>query len=128
LLLHRVGQIFNSRVRRSDTVARTGGDEFSIILESPTSREIASLVGTSLMQLLEEPFELEGNSVRVGGSVGIAVFPEDATDAATLRIAADLKMYGDKNAGRSDDLNVAGPRISKSSIHSGDAQSEAATQ
>jgi diguanylate cyclase (GGDEF)-like protein len=127
LLLRRVGQIFNSRVRRSDTVARTGGDEFSIILESPTSREIASLVGTSLMQLLEEPFDFEGNSVRVGGSVGIAVFPEDASDAATLRIAADLKMYGDKNAGRSDKLNLRGPRIGKSSIHSGDPQSEAAT-
>lgn len=128
LLLQRVGQIFNSRVRRSDTVARTGGDEFSIILESPTSREIANLVRTSLMQLLEEPFELEGHSVQVGGSVGIAVFPEDASDAATLRIAADLKMYGNKNAGRMSELQVPDPRIVKDPFPAGDAHREAATQ
>ncbi len=105
LLLKRVGEIFNARVRRSDTVARTGGDEFSIILESPTSREIAGLVGASLTQLLEEPFEFEGHSVQIGGSVGIAVFPEDANDAASLRIAADLRMYGDKNSGRAPSPN-----------------------
>jgi diguanylate cyclase (GGDEF)-like protein len=114
LLLKQVGQIFSSRVRRSDTVARTGGDEFSIILESPTSREIADLVGNSLMQMLEQPFELEGHSVRIGGSVGIAIFPEDAADAATLRIAADLKMYGDKNAGRAVEPIVPGPSIKRS--------------
>jgi diguanylate cyclase (GGDEF)-like protein len=126
LLLQRVGQIFNGRVRRSDTVARTGGDEFSIILESPTSREIAGLVGKSLMQLLEEPFEIEGHSVRIGGSVGIAVFPEDADDAASLRIAADLRMYGDKSAGRPREPNPAGARIEQHSRPSADPQSEAA--
>ncbi|HTW80256.1 MAG TPA: GGDEF domain-containing protein [Terracidiphilus sp.] len=126
LLLQRVGQLFNGRVRRSDTVARTGGDEFSIILESPASREIAGRVGSSLIQLLEEPFDLEGHSVRVGGSVGIAVFPEDATDAASLRIAADRRMYGDKNAGRSSEPNISGPHIRRS--FPGDAPSEAATR
>ena len=128
LLLQRVGQIFNSRVRRSDTVARTGGDEFSIILESPTSREIANLVRTSLMQLLEEPFELEGHTVHVGGSVGIAVYPEDAPDAAALRITADLKMYGDKNAGRSNEPGIPPPHIGQSSFPAGEKQSEAAAQ
>lgn len=128
LLLKRVGQIFNSRVRRSDTVARTGGDEFSIILESPTSREIAGLVGVSLMQLLDEPFELEGHSVRIGGSVGIAMFPDDASDAATLRIAADLRMYGDKNAGRVVEPDIPAPRIERHSFPAADSQSEAATQ
>jgi diguanylate cyclase len=128
LLLKRVGQIFNGRVRRSDTVARTGGDEFSIILESPTSRQIAGLVGNSLTQLLEQPFEFEGHSVRIGGSVGIAVFPEDATDAASLRIAADLRMYGDKNAGRSAEPKLTGPRVDQHSFTAGDPQSEAAAQ
>jgi diguanylate cyclase len=128
LLLRQVGQIFNGRVRRSDTVARTGGDEFSIILESPTSREIACLVGDSLMQLLEEPFEFEGHSVRIGGSVGIAIFPEDAPDAASLRIAADLRMYGDKNAGRAPEPNLPGPRIDQRTFSAVDPQSEAATQ
>ncbi len=127
LLLRRVGQIFNTRVRRSDTVARTGGDEFSIILESPTSREIADLVGDSLMQLLEEPFEFEGHSVRIGGSVGTAIFPEDAHDAASLRIAADRRMYGDKNAGRTLEPNLRRPLIDQRSFPATDPQGEAAT-
>ncbi len=128
MLLKRVGQIFNSRVRRSDTVARTGGDEFSIILESPTSREIAGLVGNSLMQLLEDPFEFEGHSVRIGGSVGIAIFPEDAGDAPALRIAADLRMYGDKNAGRTAEPDVPGPSIDRRSFSAADRERNAATQ
>jgi diguanylate cyclase len=100
LLLKRAGDIFLGRVRRSDTVARTGGDEFSVILEEPTSREDAELVGQSLIHLLNEPFELEGHLVRIGASVGIAVYPEDALSAEALCIAADRRMYTEKNAGR----------------------------
>jgi diguanylate cyclase (GGDEF)-like protein len=101
LLLKRVGSVFLERVRRSDTVARTGGDEFCVILNEPTSREDALQVGTSLIDLLNQPFELCGHKLRIGASVGIAVFPEDATDAEGLCIAADLRMYDFKNmAGR----------------------------
>jgi diguanylate cyclase len=102
LLLRRVGEIFLRRIRRSDTVARTGGDEFSIILEDPTSREDAERVGHSLIQLLNEPLELSGHTVRVGASVGIAVYPEDAFSAESLCIAADRRMYSDKNADRTE--------------------------
>lgn len=97
-LLRHVGNLFTGRVRRSDTVARTGGDEFSLILEEPMSRADAVRVGQTLMQLLDVPFEFEGHSVRVGASVGIAVFPDDASDAESLCIAADLRMYAGKNA------------------------------
>ena len=97
LLLKRVGEVFSSRVRRSDTVARTGGDEFSVILDEPTNREEAVNVGTSLIELLNEPFELGDHAMRIGASVGIAVFPEDASDAEGLCIAADLRMYDFKN-------------------------------
>jgi diguanylate cyclase len=100
LLLKHAGEIFLGRVRRSDTVARTGGDEFSVILEEPTSREDAEMVGQSLMQLLNQPIDLEGHLVRIGASVGIAVYPEDAMSAEALCIAADRKMYREKYAGR----------------------------
>ena len=93
--------LFVGRVRRSDTVARTGGDEFSVILEEPTSREDAMRVGKSLAQLLDNPFELKDTSVRVGATVGIAVFPQDASDAKSLCIAADLRMYAGKHVSRS---------------------------
>jgi diguanylate cyclase (GGDEF)-like protein len=104
-VLMRVGKVFSERVRRSDTVARTGGDEFSVILDDPTSREDAERVGTSLIALLDQPFELGDQTVRIGASVGIAVFPNDALDAEGLCIAADLRMYDFKHrSGRHDDL------------------------
>ncbi len=108
LLLKRVGEIFLGRVRRSDTVARTGGDEFSVILEEPTSRADAERVGHSLIQLLNEPLELDGHTVRVGASVGIAVYPEDGFSAESLCIAADRRMYSDKNAAKTDDAREYG--------------------
>lgn len=100
LVLQRVASLFSSRVRRSDTVARTGGDEFSIILEEPTSREEATLVGRSLMEMLKTPLDLGQQTVRIGASVGIAVFPEDAHEMEALCIAADLRMYDAKNSSR----------------------------
>ncbi|MGA2808548.1 MAG: GGDEF domain-containing protein [Terracidiphilus sp.] len=98
LLLQHVATVFAGRVRRSDTVARTGGDEFSLILEEPTNREEANRVGQSLMQLLAEPLSLDGHVVRVGASVGISIFPEDALDMESLCIAADRRMYSEKQS------------------------------
>ena len=92
--------MFSSRVRRSDTVARTGGDEFSIVLEEPTSRAEAMQVGRSLMQILNEPLEVGEQIVCIGDSVGIAVYPEDGREMESLCIAADLRMYDAKNDSR----------------------------
>ena len=100
-LLKHVGRLFAGRVRRTDTVSRTGGDEFSVILEEPVSRSDALRVARTLTQLLEDPVLLEGHTVRIGASVGIAVFPDDAADAEALCIAADLRMYTSKGAVRS---------------------------
>jgi len=96
LLLQRVATVFSGRVRRSDTVARTGGDEFSVILDIPTSGGEALHVGHALQDLLREPFLLEDRSVRTGASFGAAVFPDDAADMESLCIAADLRMYENK--------------------------------
>lgn len=98
LLLQRVGAICSARVRRSDTVARTGGDEFCVILEGISGRQEALDFGHSLMQLLGQPHNLGDHNVRVGASIGIAVFPEDATDLTTLCIRADQRMYETKHA------------------------------
>jgi diguanylate cyclase len=106
-LLKRVGSLFLGRVRRSDTVARTGGDEFCVILEDPMSRADAARVGQALTQLLGEPFEVNGHTVRVGASVGIAVFPDDASDAEALCIAADLRMYAARHTARAKEASAA---------------------
>lgn len=108
LLLQKVGSLFAGRVRRSDTVARTGGDEFSVVLEEPTSRQEAVLVGESLMQLLKEPLDLGEHTVRIGASVGVAVFPEDAPEMEALCIAADRRMYDSKRGSAAAAAGVAG--------------------
>jgi diguanylate cyclase (GGDEF)-like protein len=97
-LLKHVAGLFVGRVRRTDTVARTGGDEFSVILEEPATPSDALRVASMLTHLLENPIVLGGNTVRIGASVGVAVFPDDAGDAEALCIAADLRMYASKRA------------------------------
>lgn len=117
VLLKKVSSIFSSRVRRSDTVARTGGDEFSLILEEPTNRSNAKLVAKSLMDMLSEPLQIGDNTVQVGASIGVAVFPDDADDMESLCIAADLRMYDTKNESRdpaSDRLPVQSEKPSTS--------------
>jgi diguanylate cyclase (GGDEF)-like protein len=110
LLLERVGAICSGRVRRSDTVARTGGDEFSVILEEPTSRADAEYIGHLLIQLLKKPFQLDGHTVQIGASVGIAVFPGDADDMESLCVAADMRMYDNKHASADPVDNTAAQR------------------
>jgi len=102
LVLKRVATLFSSRVRRSDTVARTGGDEFSVILEEPINRSDAMRVGQSLVQMLNDPLELGEHTVQIGAIVGIAVFPEDAQQMEALCIAADLRMYDAKHIAHSN--------------------------
>jgi diguanylate cyclase len=121
-LLKRVGGLFLGRIRRSDTVARTGGDEFCVILEDPMSRADAVRVGQALTQLLESPFEVNGHTVRVGASVGIAIYPDDASDAEALCIAADLRMYATRQAARAKEAaNIPRP-FPPSSIQSQNPQ------
>ena len=104
ILLKEVSTIFQSRVRRSDTVARTGGDEFSLILEEPTNRSNAKSVAKSLMERLDQPLQVGDHTLKVGASIGVAVFPDDATDLEGLCIAADLRMYDNKNVSRETSL------------------------
>jgi two-component system CheB/CheR fusion protein len=81
--------------------ARFAGDEFVAILPGLTGRAALSEVGERIVASLAEPFRLKGQDVRIGASVGIAVTPDDTTDAAELLAFADLAMYGSKQAGKS---------------------------
>jgi diguanylate cyclase (GGDEF)-like protein len=99
-LLQRVTEIFNTRLRRSDTLARTGGDEFSLILEEPLTLPDAENVALALIRMLEAPIEVRGRQLKVSASIGLAMYPDDARDAETLTIAADRRMYTAKHLGR----------------------------
>jgi len=100
VLLQQVSMHFVGRVRNCDTVARTGGDEFSVILEDISNRASAEQVAQSLLENLAEPFDIGGRALRIGASVGVAVYPDDAEEMEALCIAADMRMYGEKNIAR----------------------------
>lgn len=100
LLLQQVSMLFVGRVRTCDTVARTGGDEFSVIIEDISGNESAQQVAQSLIENLDEPLEIGGRTIRIGASIGIAVYPDDASEMEALCIAADMRMYDEKNVVR----------------------------
>lgn len=90
-----------SRVlRRSDTLARMGGDEFVAILEDVKTHADASAVVEKLFALCGERYELNGSFLRATLSVGISLYPQDGRDAAALLDHADRAMYQAKAQGR----------------------------
>ena len=92
LLLQQIGPRLRGILRTSDTVARLGGDEFGILLPTADS-ENAVAVAQQLLRILEAPFELDGERVEIGASIGIASYPAHGTDTATLLRRADVAMY-----------------------------------
>ena len=99
-LLQQVSQRLLGCLRARDTVGRLGGDEFGVILLAPPDPDIAVIVADKIHAALRVPFEIESHVVSTSVSIGIAVYPGDATDADTLVRYVDLAMYEAKNAGR----------------------------
>jgi diguanylate cyclase (GGDEF)-like protein len=100
-VLQQVARLFAASLRRIDTLARTGGDEFSVVLEGPISRREATQVASMLKQLLETPLSVAGKTMQIGASIGLAMFPDDAQTPDHLSILADERMYTAKrNGGR----------------------------
>ncbi len=99
-LLQAVATRIRQLVRDSDTVARVGGDEFTVILPEIGRREEAEIVARKISAALATPFQLgsQKQSVGIGASIGIAVYPADAQDAEALVKAADAAMYSAKQA------------------------------
>ncbi|MCI4624982.1 MAG: EAL domain-containing protein [Candidatus Magnetoovum sp. WYHC-5] len=102
LLLKETALRLKSCIRESDTVARMGGDEFTVILTNITMTEDASTVAAKIIKTLSDPFYLKCNECMVGASVGISLYPTDSTDGSTLLKYADLAMYKVKEKGRND--------------------------
>jgi diguanylate cyclase (GGDEF)-like protein/PAS domain S-box-containing protein len=102
-LLQAVTARIRHQVRESDTVARVGGDEFAVILPDIARREEAETVARKIIAVLATPFQLgsQAQSVDIGTSIGIALYPADARDADGLVKAADAAMYSAKQVGNS---------------------------
>jgi diguanylate cyclase (GGDEF)-like protein/PAS domain S-box-containing protein len=100
LLLKGVSLRLKEKVRESDTVARVGGDEFILVLDNIGSEENATLVADKLIAALSEPFDLRGKTGRVGVSIGISIYPDDADSTVKLFKQADEAMYLSKQCGK----------------------------
>jgi diguanylate cyclase (GGDEF)-like protein len=94
-VLAQVGPRLRTALRADDELARLGGDEFAVLL--PGARNVDG-VARRVRQALEAPFTVDGIDVRIGGSIGVAVFPEHGADAETLLQRADVAMYQAKGS------------------------------
>jgi diguanylate cyclase (GGDEF)-like protein/PAS domain S-box-containing protein len=100
LLLQGVAKRLKAIIRSSDTVARVGGDEFTFVLNNVESKENVALIARKIIAALSEPFDLKGKQCNVGGSIGISMFPDDASEFDTLIKQADEAMYLAKKSGK----------------------------
>jgi diguanylate cyclase (GGDEF)-like protein/PAS domain S-box-containing protein len=100
LLLQEAGRRISDCVRHSDTVARLGGDEFTIILHELHDDSHIEDVAQKIISKLENAFQLGDEVVHISGSIGITLYPNDASDIDTLLKNADQAMYAAKNNGR----------------------------
>jgi len=101
-LLIEIAQRLKSCVRQTDTVARHGGDEFTIILPDLHEPEDAAQVAEKILERVAEPVIVGANSIEISVSIGIAVHPYDGTDIETLLRNSDDAMYRAKQAGRNN--------------------------
>jgi diguanylate cyclase (GGDEF)-like protein len=107
-LLQEVAQRLRKSIRDEDTAARIGGDEFLVILSGLQGRSAAATVAEKIVAAVSLPVAFAGHSLRVGASIGIALFPEHGVSMEALRQAADCAMYRVKKAGKNGFV-FAGP-------------------
>ncbi len=100
VLLGQVASRLKSRFRQSDTLARLGGDEFTLILDDVLSRADADRAAESALEVLKEPFEIEGHQIRMTASIGISLFPDHGKEGGQLLRQADCAMFAAKRNGK----------------------------
>jgi diguanylate cyclase (GGDEF)-like protein len=101
-LLKKTGKRIVDCVREADTVARIGGDEFTVILSSITSVDDAQTVAQKIINTLSTPFKIKDQEAQIGASIGISAYPDNGMDAEILLKNADDAMYRAKNSGKND--------------------------
>jgi len=99
-VLAQVGWRLSEAVRGDDTVARTGGDEFVVVLADLAREEDVAIVAQKLIGVVASPLSVEGREFLISTSIGVTVFPRDATDPETLLKYADAALYRAKDRGR----------------------------
>jgi diguanylate cyclase (GGDEF)-like protein/PAS domain S-box-containing protein len=99
LLLASVVARLRARLRASDTLSRTGGDEFTVLADVADSQG-AKILTWALQTAFAQPFELDGKDASIGASIGVAIYPEHGRTADEILAAADKAMYAAKGANK----------------------------
>ncbi|MCL4417585.1 MAG: GGDEF domain-containing protein, partial [Actinobacteria bacterium] len=99
-LLVFVGKRIENMLRKNDTIARFGGDEFLLLLTEINDREDAATVAEKILGTFKDQFILGGYKLGVGISMGISLYPDDGIDSDTLFRKADTALYQVKESGR----------------------------
>ena len=102
LLLKKVSECLTSTLRAYDTVARIGGDEFVVLLESFSDSTYLASIAEKVIKAVGQPTKLKNDMVSVSASIGIGLYPQDATNSDNLLQNADLAMYHAKQSGRNN--------------------------
>jgi diguanylate cyclase (GGDEF)-like protein/PAS domain S-box-containing protein len=101
-LLQEVANRLVASIRADDTVARMGGDEFTVLLTDIKETGSSSIVAQKLLDAISRPMVIEGHEIYATTSIGVALFPDDGSDAETLLRRSDSAMYRAKEAGRNN--------------------------
>jgi diguanylate cyclase (GGDEF)-like protein/PAS domain S-box-containing protein len=101
-LLRESAQRLHTCVRNTDTVSRHGGDEFVVLLSEVAHAADAAVCAEKLLLALSAPYYIDGRTLHLTASIGIAAYPDDGTDAQTLMKHADFAMYHAKDVGRNN--------------------------
>lgn len=101
-LLKQVARRLAGCVRAADTVSRQGGDEFVLLLQDLDEPDDVAAVARKVLEVIAEPFSIDGMNLSVTPSIGIAVYPEDGTEFPVLLKNADAAMYHAKAVGRNN--------------------------
>ncbi len=93
LLLQAVAKRLQTSIRKVDSLARMGGDEFSMIFENLTTKEAVEILAGKILAVFSHPFDLGAQTLLVTASIGVSLYPDDGEDAETLLKYADIAMY-----------------------------------
>ncbi|MEJ6123027.1 EAL domain-containing protein [Vibrio sp. 2-Bac 85] len=102
IILQETGKRLKLALRKTDTVARLSGDEFMVIIDELQDLEQAKELAVKVLHLFDQPFQMNKHLFHTSTSIGLAVFPDDATDAENLLKSADMALYKVKDTGRNN--------------------------